>query len=50
MLITNDNISQLAWDKMDGMIPAIIQHQDTGAVLMQGYMTVSYTHLRAHET
>lgn len=38
MLITNDNISQLAWDKMDGMIPAIIQHQDTGAVLMQGYM------------
>ena len=38
MLVTQSNISQLAWDKMDGMIPAIIQHQDTGAVLMQGYM------------
>jgi phosphoribosyl-ATP pyrophosphohydrolase/phosphoribosyl-AMP cyclohydrolase len=38
MLITKNNISQLAWEKMSGMIPAIIQHQDTGAVLMQGYM------------
>ena len=38
MLITSENLSQLAWDKMSGMIPAIIQHQDTGAVLMQGYM------------
>lgn len=38
MLVTKDNIKQLAWDKMSGMIPAIIQHQDTGAVLMQGYM------------
>ena len=43
MLITNDNISQLAWDKMSGMIPAIIQHQDTGAVLMQGYICLLYT-------
>ncbi len=40
MLITNENISQLAWDKMAGMIPAIIQHQDTGAVLMQGFMNM----------
>ena len=39
MLVTQDNIGQLAWDKMSGMIPAIIQHQDTGAVLMQGYMS-----------
>ena len=38
MLITPNNIDQLAWDKMSGLIPAIIQHQDTGAVLMQGYM------------
>jgi phosphoribosyl-ATP pyrophosphohydrolase/phosphoribosyl-AMP cyclohydrolase len=41
MLITKDNISQLAWEKMSGMIPAIIQHQDTGAVLMQGYMNAN---------
>lgn len=38
MLVTKDNISQLAWQKMDSLIPAIIQHHKTGAVLMQGYM------------
>ena len=38
MLVTKENIAQLAWDKMNNMIPAIIQHQDTGAILMQGYM------------
>ena len=51
MLVTNDNINDLAWQKMDNLIPAIIQHASTGAVLMQGYMNqasleaVSYTHL-----
>ena len=40
MLITQENTSQLAWDKMAGLIPAIVQHQDTGAVLMQGYMNL----------
>ncbi|NQY34902.1 MAG: bifunctional phosphoribosyl-AMP cyclohydrolase/phosphoribosyl-ATP diphosphatase HisIE [Alteromonadaceae bacterium] len=38
MLVTNENINELAWDKMDDLLPAIIQHQDTGAILMQGYM------------
>ena len=38
MLVTKENIAQLAWDKMNSLIPAIIQHQDTGAILMQGYM------------
>ncbi len=38
MLVTENNIETLAWDKMNDLIPAIIQHQDTGAVLMQGYM------------
>lgn len=38
MLVTQNNIEQLAWDKMDNLIPAIIQHAATGAVLMQGYM------------
>ncbi len=38
MLVTLENIEQLAWEKMDNLIPAIIQHAATGAVLMQGYM------------
>jgi len=38
MLVTKDNIAELAWQKMDNLIPAIIQHAATGAVLMQGYM------------
>ena len=38
MLVTSENSHQLAWDKMDNLIPAIIQHHKTGAVLMQGYM------------
>ncbi|KGJ87491.1 bifunctional phosphoribosyl-AMP cyclohydrolase/phosphoribosyl-ATP diphosphatase HisIE [Thalassotalea sp. ND16A] len=38
MIINKDNIAELAWEKMDNMLPAIIQHADTGAVLMQGYM------------
>jgi len=29
---------ELAWDKEDGLLPAIVQHADTGAVLMLGYM------------
>ncbi|MDX2368986.1 MAG: bifunctional phosphoribosyl-AMP cyclohydrolase/phosphoribosyl-ATP diphosphatase HisIE [Colwellia sp.] len=39
MLVTTENINQLAWQKMDNLIPAIIQHAATGAVLMQGYMS-----------
>ncbi|MEW6991109.1 bifunctional phosphoribosyl-AMP cyclohydrolase/phosphoribosyl-ATP diphosphatase HisIE [Colwelliaceae bacterium 6441] len=38
MLVTNENSHELAWGKMDNLIPAIIQHHKTGAVLMQGYM------------
>jgi len=41
MLVTIDNISSLSWEKMDSLIPAIIQHHKTGAVLMQGYMNQS---------
>lgn len=29
---------RLAWDKMDGLLPAIVQHADTGEVRMLGYM------------
>lgn len=38
MLVNKDNINELAWEKMDNLIPAIIQHAATGAILMQGYM------------
>ena len=38
MKVTKDTVANLAWQKMDDLIPAIIQHADTGAVLMQGYM------------
>ena len=38
MLVTTENINELAWQKMDNLIPTIIQHAATGAVLMQGYM------------
>ncbi len=38
MLVTKDNIEELAWQKMDNLIPAIIQHAATGAILMQGFM------------
>ncbi len=40
MLVTTENIQQLAWEKMHHLIPAIIQHHTTGAVLMQGYMNL----------
>ncbi len=32
------NIEQLDWNKMRDLIPAIIQHAETGEVLMLGYM------------
>jgi len=39
MLVSKENINELAWQKMDNLIPAIIQHSATGAILMQGYMS-----------
>jgi phosphoribosyl-ATP pyrophosphohydrolase/phosphoribosyl-AMP cyclohydrolase len=38
MLVNKENIDALAWGKMGNLIPAIIQHAATGAILMQGYM------------
>jgi len=38
MLVTLENSQDLAWDKMDNLLPAIIQDAATGAVLMQGFM------------
>ena len=38
MLVTLENSQELAWGKMDNLLPAIIQDASTGAVLMQGFM------------
>jgi len=40
MAVTSDpcDLSRLDFKKGDGLLPAIIQHADTGAVLMLGYM------------
>lgn len=38
MKITNDNIKTLAWDKMDNLLPCIVQDATSGKVLMQGFM------------
>lgn len=37
--LTVGDIEGLAWDKMDGLLPAVVQDSATGAVLMLGYMT-----------
>lgn len=36
--MNNLNIEQLDWNKMNDLLPAIIQHAETGEVLMLGYM------------
>ena len=38
MIISNENSNKLAWDKMDNLLPAIVQDALSGKVLMQGYM------------
>lgn len=38
MNITKETISQLDWQKADGLLPSIVQDATSGKVLMQGYM------------
>ena len=38
MQVPLENIDSLAWEKMDNLLPAIIQDAATGSVLMQGFM------------
>jgi phosphoribosyl-ATP pyrophosphohydrolase/phosphoribosyl-AMP cyclohydrolase len=38
MKINKQNITELAWQKMDNLLPCIVQNAVTGKVLMQGYM------------
>jgi len=37
-LVTPDNVSSLDFGKGDNLLPAVVQHADSGAVLMVGYM------------
>ena len=38
MKVTKDNLNKLAWEKMDGLLPCIVQDAFSAQVLMQGYM------------
>ena len=38
MKIDEKTQSQLAWDKMDGLLPCVVQDAFSGRLLMQGYM------------
>lgn len=37
-------INELAWDKMNGLLPAIVQDAETGSILMLGYMNQEALH------
>jgi phosphoribosyl-ATP pyrophosphohydrolase/phosphoribosyl-AMP cyclohydrolase len=37
--LTAEDLDSLAWEKMDGLLPAAIQDEATGQVLMLGYMS-----------
>jgi phosphoribosyl-ATP pyrophosphohydrolase/phosphoribosyl-AMP cyclohydrolase len=36
--LTEADVGTLAWDRMDGLLPALVQDRRTGRVLMLGYM------------
>jgi phosphoribosyl-ATP pyrophosphohydrolase/phosphoribosyl-AMP cyclohydrolase len=36
--LTRADMARLAWDKMNGLLPAVVQDRRTGRVLMLGYM------------
>ncbi|HSR00572.1 MAG TPA: phosphoribosyl-AMP cyclohydrolase, partial [Sphingomicrobium sp.] len=36
--LTAEDSASLAWEKMDGMLPAIVQDRSSGRVLMVAYM------------
>ncbi|TRW50110.1 bifunctional phosphoribosyl-AMP cyclohydrolase/phosphoribosyl-ATP diphosphatase HisIE [Aliidiomarina halalkaliphila] len=38
MNINADNVNKLAWEKMQGLIPCMVQDAESGRLLMQGYM------------
>jgi phosphoribosyl-ATP pyrophosphohydrolase/phosphoribosyl-AMP cyclohydrolase len=38
--LSASDIGMLAWDKMDGLLPAVVQDRRSGRLLMLGYMTL----------
>jgi phosphoribosyl-ATP pyrophosphohydrolase/phosphoribosyl-AMP cyclohydrolase len=38
MIVSTETLDQLAWEKMDGLLPVLVQHHFSGKILMQGYM------------
>lgn len=40
MKITTANLSELAWGKMNGLLPCMVQDAVSGRLLMQGYVTL----------
>lgn len=38
MKVTSSNLQELAWDKMEGLLPCVVQDATSGEVLMLGYM------------
>lgn len=44
MKITEDSVDTLDFSRSAGLLPAIVQHADTGAVLMLGYMNADAVH------
>jgi phosphoribosyl-ATP pyrophosphohydrolase/phosphoribosyl-AMP cyclohydrolase len=38
MIITHENLNELAWNKMDDLLPCVVQHVHSGSVQMLGYM------------
>lgn len=38
MTVTTENIAQLAWEKVDELMPCVVQDIESGNVLMLGYM------------
>ncbi|MCF2946482.1 bifunctional phosphoribosyl-AMP cyclohydrolase/phosphoribosyl-ATP diphosphatase HisIE [Paraglaciecola aquimarina] len=38
MIITKQNMADLAWQKMDNLLPCVVQNAVSGKVLMQGFM------------
>jgi phosphoribosyl-ATP pyrophosphohydrolase/phosphoribosyl-AMP cyclohydrolase len=38
LVVSPDTLDRLAWDKQDGLLPAVVQDADTLRVLMLGYM------------
>ncbi len=38
MKIKLENVAELAWEKMDNLLPCIVQNAKSGKMLMQGFM------------